>query len=186
MFMDETELIRLSQAGHGEAFGQLVERYKTKVFSLAYGLTRDRATADDLAQEIFIKVYFALPKFRFQSEFGTWLYRVAVNHIRDYLRKSKHRRRDLPLEKVPEIRMATENRSGEVGREEELREVVLRAVDRLPEKHRVILTLRDVQGFSYEEIGRVLGLSPGTVDSRLFRARKKLMAILKKGGGDEL
>ncbi len=185
--MEEKELIRLAQAGNGEAFGQLVGRYKAKVFGLAYGLTRDRVIADDLAQEIFIKAYFVLPKFEFRSEFGTWLYRVAINHIRDYLRKSKQRRRDVPLENVPEIKMVAENRTREEEKEEERRrEMVHRALESLPEKHRVILMLRDIQGLSYEEIGRILGLSPGTVDSRLFRARKKLMAIIKKGGGNGL
>lgn len=185
--MDEQEIIRLSQAGNGKAFGQLVERYKAKVFSLAYGLTRDRVTADDLAQEIFIKAYFVLPKFRFRSAFGTWLYRVALNHIRDYLRKSKHRRRDIPLDGVLERKIATENRASEEEREEgRRRELVRAALRRLPEKHRGILMLRDIQGLSYEEIGRILKLSPGTVGSRLFRARKRLAAILSKGGGHEL
>jgi len=185
--MDEKELIRLSQAGNGEAFGQLVERYKTKVFSLAYGLTRDRVEADDLAQEIFIKAYFVLPKFKFRSEFGTWLYRVAINHIRDYLRRSKHRRHDVPLEKIPEIRMAANNHTPEEEREDMKRRLLVRkALDRLPEKYRVILMLRDIQGLPYEEISRILRLSPGTVDSRLFRARKRLMALVRKGGGNEL
>ncbi|MGQ9671822.1 MAG: RNA polymerase sigma factor [Candidatus Aminicenantales bacterium] len=185
--MDEKELIRLSQAGNGEAFGQLVERYKIKVFSLAYGLTRDRVAADDLAQEVFIKAYYVLPKFKFRSEFGTWLYRVAINHIKDYLRKSKRHGLAVPLDDVPEIKMAAENRPHEAEREEEKRRHLVRqALEKLPEKHRAILMLRDIQGLSYEEVGRILGLSPGTVDSRLFRARKRLMAIIKKGGGNEL
>lgn len=189
--MEEKELIRRAQRGDGEAFGQLVERYKTKVFSLAYGLTRDRATADDLAQEILIKAYFALPKFKFRSEFGTWLYRVAVNHIKDYLRKTR-RRQDLPLQNVQEKEAATEDRSYEEERQkEERRALVWGALRRLPQKFMVILTLRDIQGLSYEEIARVLGISLGTVDSRLFRARKMLRERLAenvegKGGENEL
>lgn len=187
MPMDEKELIRLSQAGNGEAFGQLVERYKTKVFSLAYGLTRDRVEADDLAQEIFIKAYFVLPKFKFRSEFGTWLYRVAINHIKDYLRKSKSLRRNVPLEKIPEIMMTADNRKPDEEKEDMKRRLLVRrALEQLPEKYRVILMLRDIQGLPYEEISQVLRLSPGTVDSRLFRARKRLIALIKKGGGNEL
>ncbi len=190
--MKEKELIRLAQRGNGEAFGQLVERYKTKVFSLAYGLTRDRAAADDLAQEILVKAYFVLPKFKFRSEFGTWLFRVAVNHIKDYLRKTRRRRQDLPLQNVPEKEVATEDQSYEEGqREERRRALVWGALRRLPQKYRVILTLRDIQGFSYEEIARLLGISMGTVDSRLFRARKMLRERLAedvegKGGEHEL
>lgn len=190
--MEEKELIRLAQRGNGEAFGQLVERYKTKVFSLAYGLTRDRAAADDLAQEILIKAYFVLSKFKFRSEFGTWLFRVAVNHIKDYLRKTKRRRQDLPLQNVPEKEVATEDRTyEEEQRGERRRALVWGALRRLPQKFLEILTLRDIQGLSYEEIARVLGISLGTVDSRLFRARKMLRERLAgdvegKGGEHEL
>jgi len=190
--MEEKELIRLAQRGNGEAFGLLVERYKTKVFSLAYGLIRDRASADDLAQEILIKAYFVLPKFKFRSEFGTWLFRVAVNHIKDYLRKTKRRRQDLPLQNVPEKEVATEDRGyEEEQRDQRRRELVRVALRRLPRKYQVILTLRDIQGLSYEEMARVLGVSVGTVDSRLFRARKMLRERLagdieEKGGDHEL
>jgi RNA polymerase sigma-70 factor (ECF subfamily) len=187
--MEEKELIRLSQKGDGEAFGHLVERYKGKVFSLAYGWTRNRAVADDLAQEIFIKAYFSLPKFKFKSEFGTWLYRIAVNHIKDYLRKNKIRQKEISLEEVGRA-IASEqgDRPEEEQTGEKRRELVWGALARLPEKYRVILTLRDIQGLSYEEIARILHLSPGTVDSRLFRARKrlreKLTASLARKGGE--
>ena len=185
--MDEKELIRLSQEGNGEAFGLLVERYKAKVFNLASSWTQDRTAADDLAQEIFIKAYFSLPKFRSKSEFGTWLYRVAVNHIKDYLRKNKARLKEIPLEEAGEKVLSTENagRRQEEQAEERRRALVQAALRRLPEKHRIILTLRDIQGLSYEEISRILGLSPGTVDSRLFRARQKLREILAAYAGRE-
>ncbi len=174
--MEEKELIRLSQEGNGEAFGLLVERYKAKVFNLASSWTQDRAAADDLAQEIFIKAYFSLPKFKSRSEFGTWLYRIAVNHTKDYLRKNRSRLKEIPLEEAGEKVLTAENgsRREEEQAGEKRRALVQSALLRLPEKHRVILTLRDIQGLSYEEISRILGLSPGTVDSRLFRARKKL------------
>jgi RNA polymerase sigma-70 factor (ECF subfamily) len=188
--MDEKELIRLSQEGNGEAFEALVERYKAKVFNLAHSWTQDRAAADDLAQEVFIKAYFSLPKFKSKSEFGTWLYRIAVNHIKDYFRKTKIRHKDISLEEVGEKALTVEN--GSRGEEEQARErkkaLVQAALQRLPEKYRIILTLRDIQGLSYEEISGILRLSPGTVDSRLFRARKKLRdkltAYLNLEGGE--
>jgi RNA polymerase sigma-70 factor (ECF subfamily) len=187
--MEEKELIRLSQEGNGEAFGLLVERYKAKVFNLASSWTQDRAAADDLAQEIFIKAYFSLPKFKFKSEFGTWLYRIAVNHIKDYLRKKKTRLKEIPLEEGKKILTAeNEGRLEDEQVEEKRRALVQAALQHLPEKHRIILTLRDIQGLSYEEISCVLRLSPGTVDSRLFRARKKLReklaAYLGQEGGE--
>ncbi|HUU38558.1 MAG TPA: sigma-70 family RNA polymerase sigma factor [Candidatus Desulfaltia sp.] len=187
--MDEKELIRRSQTGDGEAFGVLVERYKGKVFSLAYGFARDRVAADDLAQEVFIKAYFSLPKFKARSEFGTWLYRIAVNHAKDYLRKNRSRLRDMSIEDVGEQRLAAEDMSQEdIRAEEERRALVLAALGRLPEKYRNIVTLRDVEGMSYEDISRILDLSPGTVDSRLHRARQKLReklaARLGYEGGD--
>lgn len=173
--MDEQELIRRSQKGDSEAFGILIERYKGKVFSLAYGFTRDRTAADDLAQEVFIKAYFSLPRFKARSEFGTWLYRIAVNHAKDYLRKNRYRRKEVSIDDIGESRLADPGKQEEDFRSgEERRAMVLAAVERLPEKYRVVLTLRDIEGMAYEEIARILKLSPGTVDSRLHRARQKL------------
>jgi len=84
VLMEEKELVRLSLEGDEEAFGLLVKKYQKKVFHLAYGFTRDRETADDLAQEAFIKAYFNLSKFKSRSEFGTWLYRITINTVKDY------------------------------------------------------------------------------------------------------
>ena len=188
-YMDEKELIRRSQAGDGEAFGVLVDRYKGKVFSLAYGFTRDRAVADDLAQEVFIKAYCSLPKFKAESGFGTWLYRIAVNHARDFLRKDRRHQKEISMDAVGEAILSVESQSLEEKQdEEERRKTVQAALARLPEKYRVILTLRDIEGLSYEEISRILKLSPGTVDSRLHRARRKLreklMGRLGRPGGE--
>ncbi len=172
--MDEKELVRLSQQGDKESFGLLVKKYEKKVHNLAFQFTRNDAVADDLAQEVFIKAYFALPKFRGQSEFGTWLYRIGVNHIKDYLRKKP---RELPLTIVPEDRSeaAESMAADEEARLDERRRAVVRScLEGLPPKHRIIITLRDIQGLSYDEIAKTLGISPGTVDSRLFRARQLL------------
>jgi RNA polymerase sigma-70 factor (ECF subfamily) len=177
--MEETDLIRRSQEGDGEAFGVLIERYKGKVFSLAYGFTRDRTAADDLAQEVFIKAYYSLPRFKARSEFGTWLYRIAVNHAKDYLRKNRSRQKDVSIEDIGENRLAAaEGNREDIRSGEERRAMVLAAVGRLPEKYRVVLTLRDIEGMSYEDIARILALSPGTVDSRLHRARQRLRRML--------
>lgn len=186
--MEDRKLIELAQEGNEEFFSELVRRYQSKVFSMALNFTRDRETADDLSQEIFLKAYLALPKFRFESEFGTWLYRVALNHVRDFLRR-KGRIKEVSLEEIGEISVSEEAiEKMEKEREEERRKRLLRAsVETLPPKYRIVLTLRDIQGLAYDEISRVLKVSPGTVDSRLHRARKmlrkKLLQHLSLEGG---
>lgn len=172
--MEEKDLVRLSQQGDKESFGLLFKKYEAKVHNLAFQFTRNNAVADDLTQEIFIKAYFGLPKFRGQSEFGTWLYRIGVNHIKDYLRKKP---RELPLVVVPEDpsgQAEAQAREQEALDTERRRTLVRACLQGLPPKQRIILTLRDIQGMSYEEIARTLKISPGTVDSRLFRARRLL------------
>jgi RNA polymerase sigma-70 factor (ECF subfamily) len=174
--MEERELIEQTLRGNTDAFSFLVKKYENKVFHLASGFVPDRATADDLAQEVFLKAYLALPKFQFRSEFGTWLYRIAVNHMKDYLRK-RARREEVALDPAKEALLAAEDARQK--EEEERtgkahRDLVMQMLRKLPLKHQMILTLRDIDGLSYEEIGQILRLSPGTVDSRLFRARRKL------------
>jgi RNA polymerase sigma-70 factor (ECF subfamily) len=171
--MEEKALVQRSKEGDEEAFSALVNKYKTKVFRLAFSLTHDRDMADDLAQEAFIKAYLALPKFRLESEFGTWLYRITVNHTMDHLRK-RIRMKEILLDDLA-ISQEEENLTQEKEQEEkQKRSILYRSLDELPEKYRLILTLRDRQGFSYKEIARILKISSGTVDSRLHRARKML------------
>ena len=191
--MDERELVERARNGDREAFSCLVRSYEGKVFQLAYGLTRDRNAADDLAQEAFIKAYTALPRFESRSAFGTWLYRITLNHVRDYLRRAKVRK-EVPLDDLSPAILADEGGAAREARardRERTRELVLRTIGQLPEKYATILSLRDIQGRSYEEIGAVLKISPGTVDSRLHRARKLLRKRLEplvrpEGGRHEL
>lgn len=187
--MEEKELVRLAREGSQEAFEELVKKYQSKVFSMALSFTRNREAADDLAQEVFLKAYLALPRFQGKSEFGTWLYRISVNHIKDFLRK-KGRAKEVSLEDVGEISLSDRDQADKAVLEAEAearRGLVRRSVERLPDKYRVILTLRDIQGLPYDEISRVLRLSPGTVDSRLHRARKilrdRMSPYLQREGG---
>ncbi len=191
--MEDKQLVRLAQEGSPAAFEELVAKYQPKVFSMALSFTRNREAADDLAQEIFLKAYLALPRFHGRSEFGTWLYRISVNHIKDFLRK-RGRVREISLDDVGEVAFSDREQAekAEMERETEARRaLVQKSVLGLPEKYRVILTLRDIQGLSYEDVSRILRLSPGTVDSRLHRARRMLRAMLApqlaaEGGTDEL
>jgi RNA polymerase sigma-70 factor (ECF subfamily) len=187
--MEENRLIEQSKQGDEEAFGALVNKYKTKVFNLSYSFTRDRETADDLTQEVFIKVYYSMEKFKFQSGFGTWLYRIAVNHFKDYLRKHA-KERHISIEALVREPAISEDEIKKMEKTQESadkKKLLHVALQSLPEKHQVILTLRDIQGHSYEEIASILKLSPGTVDSRLHRARKmlrkKIAPFLSQEGG---
>ncbi len=188
--MDEKDLVRLSKQGDENAFAVLVKKYKIKVFNLAFSLTRDRDVADDLAQEAFIKAYYALPRFQLKSGFGTWLYRITVNHVRDYLRK-KSRVSQISIDSIKESAVLKEDeemKKEELLTEEQRRKLLHKTLLTLPEKHQAILSLRDIQGFSYEEIAKILKISPGTVDSRIHRARKllrkKLGPFLSQEGGN--
>lgn len=188
--MEEKELVRLSKEGDEDAFAVLVKKYKIKVFNLAFSLTRDQDIADDLAQEAFIKAYYALPRFQLKSGFGTWLYRITINHVRDYLRK-KSRMSQIPIDNIKESTVLQEDeemKKEEKFTEEQRRKLLHKTLQAIPEKHQTILSLRDIQGFSYEEISRILKISPGTVDSRLHRARKllrkKLAPFLSQKGGN--
>jgi RNA polymerase sigma-70 factor (ECF subfamily) len=191
--MEEKELVRLSREGSEEAFAELVKKYRIKVFNLAYSLTRDRDVADDLAQEAFIKAYYALPRFQSRSGFGTWLYRIAINHVRDYLRK-KSRMIQISIENIKESSILQEDKmmkEEKESTEEQRKQLVYQSIRSLTEKHQVILSLRDIQGFSYEEISKILKISAGTVDSRIHRARKMLrkklsLFLSRKGGEHEL
>ncbi len=187
--MDEKKLVELAQEGSEDAFSELVRSYQSKVFSMALSFTRNREAADDLAQEVFLKAFLALPKFRFKSEFGTWLYRISANHAKDYLRKHG-KLKEVSLDEVREPASGDQEQAvrAEEERETQQRKTLVRKiVESLPDKYRMIITLRDIQGLSYERISEILSLSPGTVDSRLFRARrmlrKKLAPYLGQEGG---
>jgi RNA polymerase sigma-70 factor (ECF subfamily) len=186
--MDEKDLVQKSQEGNEEAYGVLVETYKTKVFNMAYSFTLNREVADDLAQEVFIKAYYALPRFKGKAAFSTWLHQITVNHAKDYLRKSS-RMRQVTFEETKSEHSTHEDEAEKREREEELvqrKKIVHEAIVTLPKKYRIILSLRDIQGLPYEEISYVLNISPGTVDSRLHRARKmlkkKMTPFLEKEG----
>jgi RNA polymerase sigma-70 factor (ECF subfamily) len=191
--MEEKTLVEEAQGGDRGAFEAIVKTYEKKVFHLAYSFVQDRASADDLAQEVFVKAYFALSKFHFKSEFGTWLYRIAVNHIKDHLRKVS-RRKEVSLEEFEDIPFVADDQVKEKEQrqaEDQRKKIVFQVLETLPPKYQLILTLRDVRGFSYEEIAGILKISPGTVDSRLHRARKMLRKKMTpylggEGGADEV
>jgi RNA polymerase sigma-70 factor, ECF subfamily len=183
--LDDSALIERCRAGDVAAFEPLVEKYRQRVWRVAYQMVRDREEAWDVAQEAFIRAYQSLASFRGQSAFYTWLFRIVVNLATDRVRQRAARGRAFGTEPVPEEdwerAMPDEVTAGpdeETARREE-RERIARALDGLPENFRTIIVLSDVEGLSYREIAQVLEIPMGTVMSRLHNARKRLRQILK-------
>jgi RNA polymerase sigma-70 factor (ECF subfamily) len=176
----EEALITQCRKGSTAAFEQLVERYEKRVYNLAYRLTGNREDASDIAQEAFLKVYTSLNDFRGESSFSTWLYRVVSNACLDELRKRSRRKvvsfdNPYPGEDDSPRQLPSDDPepSADMERIEE-KEAVQRGINELSDDHRMIIIMRDIQDMSYEDIASVLGLSIGTVKSRLNRARLSL------------
>ncbi|MHC4179044.1 MAG: RNA polymerase sigma factor [Planctomycetota bacterium] len=174
---DET-VVRQCLAGERTAFEILFERYRQPVFALALRYSGSPDEAADLLQDIFLKVYERLHLFKFKAAFSTWLYRIAVNTSLDR-RRWRKRREDPPTDwrEPPEI-----GRPDEGVYQERLRSSLDEALQELPEHFRLVVILKDMQDFAYDEIASVLGISRGTVASRLNRGRKALRKILERQG----
>ncbi len=172
-------LITLFQTGERDVFRLLVERYQERVRNIIYSIFHEQAIVDDLAQEVFLKAYQALPRFRFESSFYTWLYRITVNKSRDELRKRKVRRYFTlqPLDESTENEIA--GKSEAHGIKEDAQELVTEGLKNIPEKFRLPIVLKDIEGMSYEEIAEIMQCEVGTVKSRLSRGRAMLRAALK-------
>ena len=165
------------------AFEPLVERYRERVWRLAYNYLRDREEARDAAQEAFVRAWQALPSFRGQSAFYTWLFRIAMNVATDRARQRAARRRAFGSERVPEeewdrVMVDPQASPDDMAAKAEQRARIRQALDTLPEHHRAIIMLSDLQGLSYREIAEVLDIPMGTVMSRLHNARKRLRQVL--------
>jgi RNA polymerase sigma-70 factor (ECF subfamily) len=165
------------------AFEPLVERYRQRVWRLAYQVLRDREEAWDCAQEAFVRAFHSLPSFRGQSAFYTWLFRITVNLATDRQRARAAQARAFGAERVPEEEWMRTTADPGPGPDQsatrvEQRERIRHALDSLPPKARTIIMLSDVEGLSYREIAEVLGCPIGTVMSRLHNARKRLKALL--------
>jgi len=189
---DSRELVARAKQGDRAAFDLLVERYTPRVFSLAFRITGSREEAEDCVQEAFLRAFTALKRFREEAAFSTWLYRVALNVANDQSRRLKGRPlhaselagsdpegEGTDLDRFPQSSNPGEHDPEEAAVESERRRIVLTAIRSLPEHHRTVIVLYDLQGFSYEEIGQVLGTRVGTVKSRLNRARLALKERLE-------
>ncbi|MCE2402610.1 sigma-70 family RNA polymerase sigma factor [Candidatus Poribacteria bacterium] len=169
--------------GDIEAFNELVNRHHTKIYGLAYRMLGNSEDAEDATQETFLEAYKSIKTFRFQSQFGTWLYRVGLNTCNQYIRKAKSRNR--MLEAYTEETSAhgmTEERDipDRMVIKTEQSEIVQAAIDCLPPKQREVVTLYYMQHLKYKEIAEILNCSLGTVASRLNKAIQNLKAKLEK------
>lgn len=170
--VDEQELLRRARRGDREAFGRLVSRYERPVFRVIRGVLAGSAESDDVAQEVFLKAYANLARFRGESGFFTWLYRIAVNEAL----RARRRRPWATTDVLPEI----EAPPREVDDEAPSLVTLQRLLGKLDDEHRSIVVLRDIEGLSYREIAETLEVPMGTVESRLFRARQELRALWRK------
>ena len=185
----EREIIDRVLSGDTEAFEALVLEHQNKVYSLALRMVGNEEDARDMAQEAFIRAFSSLTGFRGDSKFSVWLYRLTSNICIDFLR-SRAKKRTVSMtwtddegDDAGELEIADERFSPEEQFDRtSIRESVQRGLDSLSPQYREILVLREINGLSYEEIGRVLGIEEGTVKSRIFRARKKLCDFLLREG----
>jgi RNA polymerase sigma-70 factor, ECF subfamily len=171
----ELELIRRSQAGDPEAFGELVTKYRQKVFLMVYGMVRNEHDASDIVQEGFLKAWRSIQQFQGRSSFYTWLYSLTVNlTIYSLRRKGRHEEVELDHDIASSLPGPGANYH-----RTEIREHVNAALAKLSPEHRAVVVLKEVEDLQYHEIAEVLNLPLGTVMSRLFYGRKKLQTILR-------
>ena len=189
---DEDLMARVAEDDE-RAFTELVRRFQARVMNLVSRVLNDRECGDDIAQEVFVRVFVHRRNYRRGSKFSTWLFTIAANLAKNEIRRRVRRRNWFSLDALQEvlkdsaIQLAdpTEGRESRMEREQ-LQEAMGRAIATVPEKYRLALVFRDIDGLSYEEIAQVLGIPGGTVRSRINRARgmlkRKLVPLLKREG----
>jgi len=188
MELSDELLVGRAQENDPDAFGQLVEKYKTRIYYIACRVMGNHSDADDVAQETFIRAYRGLKKFKGHARFSTWLYRIMINCCMDLLRKRKRRGGDLQLSEAVHgeewaaggrvtVGPAALTHAAELN---ELRSAVADALESLPLKHRMALVLHEFDGMPHQDIARAMGCSVGTARSRLHYARMKMQQKLRR------
>lgn len=188
---DELKLIKKAQKGDVSAFEQIISRYQSVVYSVSYRYAGNSEDASDMAQEVFLKMFRTINSFKFRSRLSTWIYRVATNTCLDLLKKQRSvfsenaysydgGFEDLDgnqnFAEVEDTRFMPDKKAEQA----ETKDVINRAIGRLPDDYRTAVILRDIRGLSYDEIADITDCSVGTVKSRISRARKNLREILSE------
>ncbi len=181
----DQELVRRVQEGDKKAFDLLVIKYQQRIAKLISRYVRDQDEVQDVAQEAFIKAYRALPRFRGDSAFYTWLYRIAINTAKNYLVAQGRRppATDVEAEEAVYVdggmKMSDRDTPEQLIQRDEVERVIFDTIDSLPEELRTAITLREMEGLSYEEIAETMDCPIGTVRSRIFRAREAIETKMK-------
>jgi len=180
---EDIALVHRAQKGDYRAFDLLILKYQVRVTTLANKFVNDKQIAEDIAQESFIKVYKSIGSFRGESAFFTWLYRVTVNTAKNYL-SSKKRKKEMLVSDITDsdttdpLSALTTESPEDILAANNLREIILKSFGDLPEEIRTALSLREFEGLSYQEIGKILDCPVGTVRSRIFRGREQIQEAI--------
>ena len=180
---EDIALVHRAQKGDYRAFDLLILKYQARIITLANKFVNDKQIAEDIAQESFIKVYKSIGSFRGESAFFTWLYRVTVNTAKNYL-SSKKRKKEMLVSEISDSDTAgplsalTTESPEDILAANNLREIILKSFSDLPEEIRTALSLREFEGLSYAEIGKILDCPVGTVRSRIFRGREQIQEAI--------
>ncbi len=181
----DSDLVDWSRNRDFAAYDELVRRYQQRVYSTVYNMTSNHEDAADLVQEAFVKAWQALDRFKGDSSFYTWVYRIAVNRTLNFLKSRKNKRHrslndmDARVENDPDLVALISHRTPRRNLKlTELQEKLNEAMQELSEAHRTVVVLHDIQGVPHDEIAEILNCNPGTVRTRLFYARKQLQGLL--------
>lgn len=173
--------MRRAQAGEESAFQEIVEKYQSKVFSIIHGIVRQRNDVEDIAQQVFSKVYFSIKNFDFRSSLITWIYKITVNECFDYLRKKKVRKLVYESDMSEDESRRVENTEPATDRAPRTDQVlasqdyVVKLLAKVSEEERTLLMLKEVEGYSVEELAEMMSMNENTIKVKLFRARQKLV-----------
>lgn len=185
-YADEALLVKRVQARDEIAFREIVERYQAKVYSIIFGILRNRNDAEDIAQQVFAKVYFSINNFDSRSSLLTWIYKITVNECYDYLRKKRVRKLVYESDFSEEDTRKMENSEAvsdhqpAVDQSLARRDLALKLLEKLSEEDRQLILLKEVEGHSVEELAERTGLNENTIKVKLFRARQKLLKASQK------
>jgi RNA polymerase sigma-70 factor (ECF subfamily) len=183
---DEAALVRRVQAKDDLAFREIVERYQAKVFSIIYGILRNRNDAEDIAQQVFAKIYFSIKNFDFRSSLLTWIYKITVNECYDYLRKKRVRKLvyESDFSSDDALRMENSEPATDQAPAVDYRlaqhDLILKLLAKLSAEDRSLILLKEVEGHSVEELSEMTGMNENTIKVKLFRARQKLLKAAQR------